>query len=164
MTDPQDKDEVILRQPDRTPSARTALVREEEVVRLQAAYCARGDNLMIEGAPTFDGFPGVCVEVTDGKTDGLVTLSPIHGDHRKIGADFPPGTVLTLRCPVCHVELDPIAPCSCSPDGQFVALYTVPRRSARDFAGVCRVWGCPRSFTKESGKIFSEYRGESGTK
>jgi hypothetical protein len=160
MTDTDDKGELIIREPERKPSARTTVVKEEEKIRLEAAFCPRGDNLMIEGAPTFDGFPGICLEVTDGKTEGLVTLSPIHGDHRKIGMDFPSGTVLTLRCPVCHVELDPIAPCTCSPEGQFVALYTVPKRSARNFAGVCRVWGCLRSFTKDAGKILSEFRVE----
>jgi hypothetical protein len=134
------------------------VVKEEEKIRLEAAFCPHGDNLMIEGAPTFDGHPGICLEVTDGTTEGLVTLSPVHGDHRKVGADYPPGTKLTLRCPVCHIELDPIAPCSCSPDGMFVALYTVPKRSARNFAGVCRIWGCQRSFTKDSGKILSEFR------
>ena len=159
MTD-DDKGKLIIREPDRQPSSKTTVVKEEENMRLEAAFCPRGDNLMIEGAPTFDGFPGICLEVTDGKTDGLVTLSPIHGDHRKIGADYPPGTFLTLRCPVCHVELDPIAPCSCSPEGMFVALYTVPKRSARHFAGVCRVWGCLRSFIKDSGKIMSEFRVE----
>jgi hypothetical protein len=150
--------ELVIREPDRKLSSRTAMVKEQEVIRLDAAFCPRGDNLMIEGAPKFDGFPGICLEASDGKTDGLVTLSPIHGDHRKIGMEFPPGAVLTLRCPVCHVELDPIAPCGCHPDGLFVALYTVPKRSARNFAGVCRVWGCYRSFTKDAGKIISEFR------
>ena len=160
MTDEEKHGELVIREPDRKPSPRTALKKEEERVRLAAAYCPRGDNLMIEGAPTFDGEPGVCLEVSDGKTEGLVTLSPFHGDHRKIGMEFPPGTVLTLRCPVCHVELDPIAPCTCSPDGMFHALYTVPKRSAQNFAGVCRVWGCLRSFTKDSGHIMSEFRPE----
>lgn len=137
---------------------RTTVIREEETIRLEAAFCPRGDNLMIEGAPTFDGYPGICLEVSDGKTEGLVTLSPIHGDHRKVGMEFSPGTTLALRCPVCHVDLDPIAPCSCGPDGMFVALYTVPRRSSRNFAGVCRVWGCLRSFTKDAGHILSETR------
>jgi hypothetical protein len=160
MTDEEKQGELIIREPDRKPSSKTTVVKEEEKIRLEAAFCPRGDNLMIEGAPTFDGFPGICLEVTDGKTEGLVTLSPIHGDHRKIGAEYAPGTVLTLRCPVCHVALDPIAPCSCHPDGMFVALYTVPKRSARNFAGVCRIWGCQRSFTKDSGKIISEFRVE----
>jgi hypothetical protein len=159
MTDEErDKDGLVIREPKRKASARTTLVKEEETIRLEAAFCPRGDNLMIEGAPTFDGFPGICLEVTDGKTEGLVTLSPIHGDHRKVGMDYPPGTALTLRCPVCHVELDPIAPCTCGPDGMFVALYTVAKRSARNFAGVCRVWGCLRSFTKDAGRIMSEFR------
>jgi len=160
MTDEEKQGALVIREPDRKPSARTALKKDEQQVYLAAAFCPRGDNLMIEGAPTFDGHPGICLEVSDGKTEGIVTLSPLHGDHRKVGMEFPPGTVLTLRCPVCHVELDPIAPCSCSPDGMFVALYTVPKRSARNFAGVCRVWGCLRSFTKDSGRILSEFRPE----
>jgi hypothetical protein len=133
--------------------AAAAVAREQAVLRLTAAYCPRGDNLILEGAPTFDGFPGICLEVSDGKRDALVTLSPLYGDHRKVGADFPAGSVLSLRCPVCHTDLDPVAPCSCSPDGLFVALYTVPRRSVRNFAGVCRIWGCQRSFAKEAGRI-----------
>lgn len=158
MTRHRNDGELVIHEPDRKPSAKTALKKEEEQIFLVAAYCPRGDNLMIEGAPTFDGRPGICLEVSDGKNEGLVTLSPIHGDHRKVGMEFPLGAVLTLRCPVCHIELDPIAPCSCKPDGMFVALYTVPRRSAQNFVGVCRVWGCYRSFTKDAGRILSEFR------
>lgn len=149
---------LIVSEEKRKKSSKTAVVQEGDVVRLDSAFCPRGDNLMIEGAPTFDGYPGICLEVSDGERDGLVTLSPIHGDHRKTGMEYADGTVLTLRCPVCHVEMDPIAPCSCHPGGMFVALYTTPRRSVRNFVGVCRVWGCYRSFTKEAGKILSEYR------
>ncbi len=161
MADERDKTgRLVVADPDRKPSGKTAVVQEGEVIRLDSAFCPRGDNLMIEGAPTFDDHPGICLEVTDGARDGLVTLSPIHGDHRKVGIEFEPGTVLTLRCPVCHVELDPIAACSCHEKGMFVALYTTPKRSVSNFVGVCRIWGCLRSFTKEAGKIVSEYRVE----
>jgi hypothetical protein len=154
MTDQEMKPATTLGDSD--PDIKSSVIKEAKSVRLEAAFCPRGDNLMIEGAPTFDGHPGICLEVTDGKSEALVTLSPIFGDHRKVGADFPPGTPLSLRCPVCHVELDPIAPCSCSPEGMFIALYTVPKRSVRDFAGVCRVWGCQRSFTKEEGQVIPD--------
>lgn len=130
------------------------------IVLLTGAYCPQGCPLITDDAPKFDGFPGIVLTASSGRASGQLTLSPFQGDSRKEGPQFSEGSILTLQCPICEVELPAVAPCGCGEGGQFVAMYTVRVPDPDYVVGVCCRWGCFRSFVKDAGRIVTEYRVE----
>ncbi len=129
---------------------------EPNMVLLTGAYCPNGCALIREDNPKFDGFSGIVLHARWQDLEGDLVLSPFQGDKRKIGPGFPDGVMLELTCPSCGARLDPLGPCSCG--GEFVALYTVKTPDPDYVVGLCRRWGCFRSFLKEGGKVVTEYR------
>ena len=70
---------------------------EDVVIVVTQAYGPKGDQLVGISDVTFDGHPAVTLGVRAGGQEGLVHLSPIHGDSRKQGfIDIAPGTVCEL--------------------------------------------------------------------
>jgi hypothetical protein len=57
-------------------------VTDDVVIVVTQAYGPRGDNLVGISDVTFDGHPAVTLGVRTSGIDGLVHLSPIHGDDR----------------------------------------------------------------------------------
>src|SRR5262252_3468448 len=55
------------------------------VIVVTQAYGPRGDNLVGISDVTFDGHPAVTLKLRAGGREGLIHLSPIHGDGRKQG-------------------------------------------------------------------------------
>lgn len=101
------------------------------------AYGPGGDDLVGRSGISFDGYPAVTLLVRAGDREGLVHLSPIHGDARKTGfTDIEPGTRCELLCPVTRQPLDPVegAP-------GYRALYLTPQRSMGSIVALCEVWG-----------------------
>src|SRR6184192_1188080 len=85
------------------PSAPT----DDVVVIVTQAYGPQGHNLVGISDVQFDGHPAVTVGLRAGDREGLVHLSPIHGDGRKQGlTDLPQGTRCELFCPVSGQALD----------------------------------------------------------
>jgi hypothetical protein len=109
------------------------------------------------GPTAFEGFPGIALWVGDGKTQGLVELSPIHGDGSKAGPDFPRGAHLRLECPVCRSELPFLAHCSCSEGGSLRKLFLTPKLDDAYLVGLCDVWGCTRSRVVDGDEILSQW-------
>jgi hypothetical protein len=102
----------------------TALSVGVEIVVTQA-FGPTGENLVGLSDVTFDGHPAVTLLVrADGK-EGLVHLSPIHGDDRKVGmVHMPAGTPCEFFCPVSKQPLDLIEQ---TEDAGYVALYLTPK-------------------------------------
>ncbi len=129
---------------------------EPNLVLLTGAYCPKGCALIREDAPRFDGFAGITLHATWEDRQGDLVLSPFQGDKRKLGPQFPEGAMLELSCPSCGTPLSVIGPCECG--GEFVALYTVKTPDPGYLVGLCRRWGCFRSFLEEGGRLVTEYR------
>jgi hypothetical protein len=124
---------------------------------LTQAYCPLGHELIAPDNPTFDGYPSLAVRLSVGDRSGITFLSPFHGDTRKAGfTDFNPGESCVLSCPVCNAEFPLLGRCSCSRDGRFYGLYLSTRLGDRNIAGVCSVWGCPRSRLMDDLEVVSE--------
>ena len=81
---------------------------QDVVIVVTQAYGPTGANLVGISDVTFDGHAAVTVRIATGDGDGLVHLSPIHGDSRKEGPgfDIPAGTRCVLTCPVSGHPLD----------------------------------------------------------
>jgi len=130
---------------------------EHTFIVVTQAFCPASHNLVGAGPTAFDGYPGIAIWVDDGKSQGLVELSPIHGDKSKVGPEFPAGTKLRLECPVCRAELPFLAECSCQPGAALHLLYLSAQRDEANVVGLCDIWGCTRSRVIDRSEILSEW-------
>lgn len=111
------------------------------VVIVTQAYGPKGDSLVGISDVTFDGHPAVTVKIRGGGTEGLVHLSPIHGDSRKQGIDLPAGTKCELLCPVSGVPLDLVGEVEDGSGARYYAIYLTPQLSRGSMVMVSDVWG-----------------------
>lgn len=106
------------------------------------AYGPGGDDLVGLSDVTFDGYPAVTVLVrlADGR-EGLVHLSPVHGDRRKAGfVDIPPGTKVEVLCPVTKRPLERLGPVDDGSDAEYRALYLTTELSPSNVVMITDVW------------------------
>ena len=114
----------------------------EPVIVVSQAFGPKGDNLVGVGDVTFDGHPAVTLKLVAGGREGLVHLSPIHGDSRKSGfVDIPLGTRCELYCPVSGVRLDAIGEVEDGSGAVYYALYLTPKLSEGAVVQVSDIWG-----------------------
>jgi hypothetical protein len=132
---------------------------EKQRLHITRAFCPKGHPLITENSEKFNGHPGIRLWVKGKHREQTVTLSPFQGDSTKVYVqEFEPGEVLDVRCSYCRTALPVLAPCGCQPDSSWIMLYLNPTLEYRDSIGVCNAWGCPRSYTRLSGEILTEYR------
>lgn len=106
------------------------------------AFGPTGENLVGISDVTFDGYPAVTLRVRANGQEGLVHLSPFHGDRRKAGfVDIPVGTKCELFCPVSGKPLDRVGKVDESSNAEFYALYLTPRLSDGEMVMLSDVWG-----------------------
>lgn len=134
--------------------AHVAVENDVQVVVTQA-FGPRGDNLVGISDVTFDGHPAVSIGVRAGDRDGLVHLSPIHGDSRKQGpiwsgqdsllaagsTDIPQGTRCELYCPVSKQPLDLVGEVEDGSGARYYAIYLTPQLSRGSMVMVSDLWG-----------------------
>lgn len=127
------------------PSDANVKVEEAEQVKLiiTQAYGPHGDQLVGISGQAFDGYPALTLLVRADGREGLVHLSPIHGDDRKAGfTDIPVGTKCELLCPTCKQPLDKIGSIDDDDvDGEYYAIYLSPALSKGSSVMVSNVWG-----------------------
>jgi hypothetical protein len=111
------------------------------VVIVTQAYGPKGDSLVGISDVEFDGHPAVTVKVRGGGQEGLVHLSPIHGDGRKKGIDLPSGTRCELLCPVSGQPLDLVGEVEDGSGARYFAIYLTPQLSRGSMVMVSDVWG-----------------------
>jgi hypothetical protein len=117
-------------------------IENEVVVIVTQAYGPRGDNLVGISDVTFDGHPAVTIGVRAEGRDGLVHLSPIHGDARKRGlVDIPIGTRCELYCPVSGAPLDLVGEVEDGSGARYYAIYLTQQLSRGTMVMVSDVWG-----------------------
>lgn len=121
-----------------------AELKDGAFIILTQAFCHNGHDLLDQGGPLFDGFPGVSLRVVGEEADGIITLSPMHGDERREGVDVVSGRQYKLMCPECDEELPVFAPCDCAQGGQLRSIDLVPEGNG-ETAAICDVAGCRRS-------------------
>lgn len=125
------------------PDAQQHVVVEDEIIVIVTqAFGPAGDDLIEASEVEFDGYPGIPVKVRGAGKEGIVHLSPFHGDRRKVGMDdLPAGTKCELFCPVSGKPLDKISDVADSGDGaDYYAIYLTPRLSKGDVALISDVW------------------------
>ena len=121
--------------------AHVAVENDVQVVVTQA-FGPNGDNLVGVSDVTFDGHPAVTIGVRAGGKEGLVHLSPIHGDSRKQGmTDIAAGTRCELFCPVSKQPLDLVGEVEDGSGARYYAIYLTPQLSRGSMVMVSDVWG-----------------------
>lgn len=122
-------------------------------------YCPKGHDL-VDSASTarFNGYPGISLMVRGKRIAGKVVLSPIHGDDTKFGtAEFEPGEVTEVTCPICEAALPPVQPCGCTDGSTLVGLFLDSSLTEGNQVVVCTAWGCVRSRVLDRFQIISKY-------
>ncbi|MBU1410537.1 MAG: hypothetical protein CVU65_08345 [Deltaproteobacteria bacterium HGW-Deltaproteobacteria-22] len=132
------------------------MVKEDVYIIVTQAFCPNGHNLVGHGTHSFDGYPGICLLVQDQDQQGMVELSPFHGDHQKFGPAFADGHKVKVLCPVCKAEFEVIGKCTCD-EGELRSIYLSPKRQTAHQMAVCDVWGCYHSRVIDNNEIFSEF-------
>jgi hypothetical protein len=150
----------LRRHSTRLPSAESRIEASAtgSYILVTHAFCPRGHDVVAAEGLTFNGFPGITVRVRGGERSGDVTLSPLHGDHRRGGeVDFADGTLLEVTCPECATPLPRMGECGCVPGSHWVALYTTARLEAGSAILICDAWGCRRSKLIDQAELLREY-------
>jgi hypothetical protein len=106
------------------------------------AYGPRGDNLVGISDVQFDGNAAVTLKIRALGKEGLVHLSPIHGDARKVKPfDIPHGTKCELICPVSNQPLDVVGEVEDGSGARYFAIYLTPALSRGTMVMISDVWG-----------------------
>jgi hypothetical protein len=122
------------------------------------AFGPKGDNLVGLADVKFDGYPAVSVRVRSGDHDGLVHLSPIHGDGRKrCELDIAPGTRCELLCPVTGAALDFVADVEDGSGARYFAIYLTPQLSSGSLVMISDVWGHYHSRIIDDFELISQW-------
>jgi len=112
------------------------------IVIVTQAFGPRGDNIVGISDVEFDGYPAVTVGIRGGGHEGMVHLSPIHGDARKQGVvDIPAGTRCELFCPVSGQTLDVVGDVEDGSGAHYYAIYLTPQLSQGSMVMISDVWG-----------------------
>ncbi|MBP9084799.1 MAG: hypothetical protein KBG15_01725 [Kofleriaceae bacterium] len=122
------------------------------------AFGPKGDSIVGLTDVTFDGYPAVTVRVRSGDLDGLVHLSPIHGDGRKrCELDIAPGATCELLCPVSGQPLDFVADVEDGSGARYFAIYLTPQLSSGSLVMVSDLWGHYHSRIIDDFELISQW-------
>jgi hypothetical protein len=117
-----------------------------------------GENLVGISDVTFDGYPAITLLVKSGDKEGLVHLSPIHGDSRKVGMeDLPEGSKCELFCPVSKQPLDQVMEVPDDQDTDYYALYLTKQLSRGSHVAISNVWGHYHSRVVDNFELISSW-------
>ena len=142
MSDPVDRKGLTITGRHRAVTGPHIQVENDVVVIVTQAFGPRGDNLVGISDVTFDGHPAVTLGVRAGGKEGLVHVSPIHGDSRKRGfVDIAPGTKCELFCPVSKAPLDLVGEVEDGSGAKYFAIYLTTQLSRGSMVMISDVWG-----------------------
>jgi hypothetical protein len=119
------------------------VVKDTDVtVVVTQAFGPNGDNLVGISDVDFEGHPAVTIQIRVDGREGLVHLSPIHGDARKVKPfDIAHGARCELRCPVSGKPLDLVGEVEDGSGARYFAIYLTPQLSRGSMVMVSDVWG-----------------------
>ncbi len=140
--DPVDRRNLSITGRHKAVTGRHLAVENDVTVILTQAFGPRGDSLVGISDVTFDGHPAVTVGIRAGGNEGLVHLSPIHGDSRKVKPfEIEKGTRCELFCPVSKQPLDLVGAVEDGSGARYYAIYLTPQLSRGSMVMVSDLWG-----------------------
>ena len=140
--DPVDRQNLTITGRHRAVTGPNVTVENDVLVIVTQAFGPRGDNLVGISDVKFDGYPAVTLGIRALGKEGLVHLSPLHGDGRKSKPfDIPPGTRCELLCPVSKQPLDFVSEVEDGSGARYFALYLTPQLSSGSMLMISDLWG-----------------------
>ncbi len=132
-------------------------VEDETIIIINQAYGPDGEKLIGVSSVSFDGFPAITLKLRAAGKEGLVHLSPIHGDRRKDGfTDIPAGTKCELLTP-SGKPLDKIGKVVEGGDAEYYAIYLSPKLARGPAIYVSDVWGHYHSRVVDNNELISAW-------
>ncbi len=132
-------------------------VEDETIVIVNQAYGPDGEKLIGVSNVTFDGFPAITLKLRADGQEGLVHLSPIHGDRRKDGfTDIAPGTKCELMTPSGQ-PLTKIGDVLEGGDAEYYAIYLSPKLDRGPAIYISDVWGHYHSRVVDNNELISAW-------
>ncbi|MGN6106417.1 MAG: hypothetical protein ACTHU0_15025, partial [Kofleriaceae bacterium] len=126
--DPVDRRNLTITGRHRAVAGPHVTVENDVMVIVAQAFGPRGDNLVGISDVQFDGHPAVSLGIRAGEREGLVHLSPIHGDGRKLQPfEIAGGTRCELFCPVSRQPLDLVGEVEDGSGARYYAIYLTPQ-------------------------------------
>jgi hypothetical protein len=117
-------------------------IQDEVIIIVTQAFGPDGDDLVEAATESFDGYPGIPIMVKAGRYQGIVHLSPFHGDPRKLGLDeIPSGTKCELFCPVSGKPLAAAGTVEEGSAANYFAIYLTKRLSDGEMVVISDVSG-----------------------
>jgi len=140
--DPVDRKNLTITGRHRAVTGPGITVEDDVLVIVTQAFGPRGDNLVGISEAEFDGYPAITIGIRAGGQEGLVHLSPIHGDGRKTKPfDIPHGTHCELFCPVSKQPLDLVGDVEDGSGARYFSIYLTPQLSQGSMVMISDVWG-----------------------
>jgi hypothetical protein len=140
--DPVDRRNFTITGRHRAVTGASVAVEDDVMVIVTQAFGPRGDNLVGIASVEFDGHPAVTIGIRALGQEGLVHLSPLHGDGRKTRPfEIPHGTRCELFCPVSRQPLDFVSEVDDGSGARYFAIYLTPQLSQGSMVMVSDIWG-----------------------
>jgi hypothetical protein len=161
--DPVDRHNLRITGRHRAVTGPHLTVENDVLVIVTQAYGPRGDNLVGISGVEFDGHAAVTIGVRVGDKQGLVHLSPLHGDGRKSKPfDIPYGTRCELFCPVSNQPLDLVGEVEDGSGARYYAIYLTPQLSRGSMVMISDVWGHYHSRIIDDFELISAWAARQG--
>ncbi len=147
----------IQKTPANEPDASVS-VHDGVIIVINKAFGPGGEQLVGVSDVTFDGFPALTLTVRANDQQGLVHLSPLHGDRRKVGwVDIPVGAKCELLCPRSGRPLDHVGKVVEGSDAEYYAIYLTDKLNEGSCIYVSDVWGHYHSRVVHQGELISAW-------
>lgn len=146
-----------------TQASAGVTMQDETIVIINQAYGPDGEKLIGVSNVSFDGFPAITLKIRAGEREGLVHLSPIHGDRRKDGlTDIPAGTKCELMTPNGN-PLHKIGEVVEGGEAEYYAIYLSDKLDRGPAIYVSDVWDHYHSRVVDNNELISAWAaGENG--
>ena len=139
-------------------AAASIQVEEDVLIVVTQLFGPTGQNLVGFTDAAFDGFPAFSLLVKAQGREGLVHLSPFHGDKRKLGfTDIPPGTKCELCCPATGEPLPHLGKVEDTAEADYYALYLTKDLSRGDYVAISDVGDDYHSRIVDNHELVSVY-------
>lgn len=133
-------------------------IKGDIIIIVTQAFGPDGDDIVAAATESFDGYPGIPIKVKAGDYEGVVHLSPFHGDARKRGMEeIPPGTKCELFCPVSGKPLAAAGTVAEGSTADYFAIYLSKRLSEGEMVVLSDVWGDYHSRIIDNFELISQW-------
>lgn len=140
--DPVDRRNLTITGRHRVVAGPHVTVENDVMVIVTQAFGPRGDNLVGLSDVEFDGHPAITLGIRAAGQEGVIHLSPIHGDGRKSRSfAIPAGTRCELFCPISKQPLDVVGDVEDGSGARYFAIYLTPQLSQGSMVMISDVWG-----------------------